>query len=203
MAYRPRGKADRANFRVILERTGIANPTLAVLKAEVAALNRIGAKVRTYATREITQYYNVKYRRILNAIRPRKASINDLTYELSVIGRRLLLADFNPRPGVTGASVEVRRGHREEKPDTFVVKKLPKKVYIRLNVLKGYEYERYPIVPMHGPSLARMFSAEKLRALMTQFVKDKMPKELAHQIEFYMKYVQNSYTYRKEETYFN
>lgn len=168
--------------KFVFQHTNVTGNRLAeaMRKAEVAALNRVATGARTIAARNIRTLIDIPYGSVLKAIRLEKARANFLRSTLSVDRVGIKLVHFKPKPGVTGASVEIRRGQRKEIPHAFIVKKLSGNVFMRTSP------KRKPIKVQYGPSIAAWFSTSKMNQILGEHVKSKLGAELSGKLEMYL-----------------
>jgi hypothetical protein len=166
---------------------------LAALRQDVAtkalprALNRTIEQARTAMSREIREEFTIPAAKVKDALRVRRATASKglIGIEASLEsptkrGRSLNLINFAAKQTAAGVTVKVKRagGRKLVKGGTFIANK-GRTVFIRVG------RQRLPIRAVQTIDVAQMFNTKRINARVVQFILQKFPEILDHEIKFY------------------
>jgi hypothetical protein len=153
--------------------------------AGASALNKMIASVRTAASSEIRQGYNIRKKDIDPLMTVKKARSSDLEAVLTVRQQGLPASYFSPKQVKKkggGVTVKVKRsGGRTQLAKAFIATmRYGEQVFIRTTKARG------PVKALYGPSLMQLFSGRHIKNLISNLVRTKLPELIRHEIEFRM-----------------
>lgn len=162
-----------------------------------SAINKTTKKASTYVSKKVREKYNVKAARIKGAVKQlRRPKTKDLIAErvLLYTGRKIPLVNFGARKARVkgskhkGVSVLVKKsgGRKTVKGDTGYGAFLAESPSDELKVYIRQRKDRLPIRALYGPSVAEMVSDIEIFDQVDDFVKAEMPKQLEHELEFFL-----------------
>ena len=146
------------------------------------SLNRVGTGVATVVRRDVAKQAGITQR----ALKQRgffsqfRSKVKTLTYEFVVRWGAIPLKDFNPKQTAQGV-VAKAWGIKQLYDNAFKVDSLGGHVFVR----KGKK--RLPIKKLYGPIPARLASSDQVEKKVEQTVNERLPRELARNLTFYIK----------------
>lgn len=143
------------------------------------SINRTLTPVRATAAREIAKDMKVKVGTARSALKLVRATRARLTGEVQASGRRIPLIQFGARPTPPGVSYDLGRG-RSVARGAFI-KPMPTGYR---GAFRRRSRARLPIVELKGPSVPKVFVAEKISAAMRTVARARWLKEVSAQIRF-------------------
>lgn len=162
-------------------------------QATAKAINHTMSRLRTRGSRSVRAEYNIKARDISKATKIRRASSHSLRATLSASTKPLTMARFRPRLSKRGATVAIRKGHRERIPSAFAIKKRgDKQLFARGHYHRGTMQWRkrrqrktgpdMPIQMIQTASVAGMFTPDAVSQAITAEANTRLPTRITHEI---------------------
>jgi len=166
-------------------------------RASARALNKLNSQVFTLSKKTIRERYNAPASRLTARFRLAKATPENLAVGIHATGRPLALAYFGARPQKAGVSLQAARGRRVLMRGKFVQTMgsghkgvfrrgmdAPRRIK-RISPTTGKSYQSHmPIVEHMTISVGEMMIGSKVASRIDQFVNDRLPEILAHEIDF-------------------
>jgi len=163
-------------------------------KAVMRALNKVADQAKVQASREIRAAgYGLKAADIKKSIDIRKASRSDLRAIVRATGRPIPLIKYQaPRQTKNGVIVSVKNGRKLIR-GAFIATMASGHtgVYERVGnshkkvMHRGtFQWRGLPIRELWGPSIPSAFASKTVQEALVAAVREKFPKQLAHEIEF-------------------
>jgi hypothetical protein len=143
-------RVDATQAKRLLDELGQATPRIAA-----GAINKAGAKVRTFLKRAVAQDTGLQAGVVSKGIELRRATGRNLTASVVVTGRRIPLIEFGargPEPSRGkggGVSYRGKGGQRQRIPEAFIATMKSD----HRGVFKRSTLDRLPIQELFGPSL--------------------------------------------------
>jgi len=145
------------------------------LKPAIArALNRAGNHMTVVVTRQLAGQTGLGVRETKDQLEITKAYAGNLRYQVTIPGRWLTLARFEPQEVRGGISARPW-GFRRTFPHAFLIRNIP---FIRETA------ERLPVRPLFGPSLAREFERGQLEEVARTAAAEAWHKNIKHEVDF-------------------
>lgn len=154
--------------------------------AIMRALNRAGDGVRTDASREIRRVYRVKKSTVDKAFSVGRASAERLQVVVTITGRPLSLAGFDPKQTRKGVTVNIK-GQRKLIPHAFIR---------TLRTKKGEEYDvvfirtgdgRFPVKALKTVDVPGAFTREDVLAVVNSATFERFDTELDRQMKYLLR----------------
>lgn len=148
------------------------------------AINRAAEAARTQAGRSVRETYTIKHRDVLNTIKIKKASANDLTADIRSRGSARKLMDFRVNPKAPQprrkklVSVSVKKGSNKSIKNGFVAKMTSG----HMNVFARTSKKRLPIKGLYGPSVPQMLGNESVANYVERRAMEVLDTRLEHEI---------------------
>jgi len=150
------------------------------------AINRTSTAARTQASKSIREKYAYKHRDILNTLKIKKATVNDLNASLSSRGSALKLTDFMLKPSISETNqkkevvVRVMKGSKKTIANGFLVKS--KSGYV--NIFTRVSNKRYPIKAGFAPAIPQLMGKESIAESIEQRAMEMLDKRIAHELRY-------------------
>jgi hypothetical protein len=161
-------KFDLSSWIDLLEKVRAEAPA-----AISRALNRSGDMVATVVVRTLADETGLAVQEVRDELDTSHSTPADLEYTITIPGRYLTLAHFDPHELKRGGVSARPWAHRRTFPHAFMVRDVP---FIREGA------QRFPIRPLFGPSLAvEVERGNTVEAARAKFM-EVMPRRLAYEL---------------------
>ncbi len=156
-------------------------------KAAISALNKVVAQARTAMSREIRKEFNLPASTVNDALSIGRAWRGQgfMHWEAKLEspsrrGRAMNLIHFSATQTKSGVSVKIKRaGARKVLAGAFIANK-------GRTVFRRVGKARLPIEPLQTIAVPQMFNAQRVNAVVIQFIKDKLPTVFASEAKLYL-----------------
>lgn len=154
------------------------------------ALNHVGGKARTAASRALAEMAGLRYGTTKAQLTTEPARPYDLSYSIGVSNRRIPLMEFNAKQGPFGV-IASPLGKTHMYPHTFIVEKR----FLLHNpadatggvVFKRVGPARLPIRKVWGPPLSIVLVNETVQKAWREAAEKELPARVLHEIEYLLK----------------
>lgn len=147
------------------------------------AINRSAEAARTQASRSVRETYVIKHKDIVDTIRIKKASPNDLNADIRSRGAVINLTKFKvnpkkPQPNRTKPiTVSVKKGSAKVFKNGFVAEMASG----HMNVFTRVSKDRLPLKGHYGPSVPQMLGNESVVQFVEQKATEVLENRLIHE----------------------